>query len=192
MTPMPHRQDGLGRAYSVPISELERVEHLIRDIPDYPQEGVLFKDLTPVMADPLAFAWVVESLSAIAEAEMIDVVVGVEARGFVFGAAVAHRLCSPFVPVRKPGKLPGSTCSVAYELEYGTDGLEIHVDAIAIGARVAIVDDVLATGGTARAAVRLVESLGATVVGLEFLVELTALDGRRGLDDYRIESVIEY
>jgi len=142
------------------------------------------------MADPLAFAWVVESLSALAEAEMIDVVVGVEARGFVFGAAVAYRLCSPFVPVRKPGKLPGSTCSVAYELEYGTDGLEIHVDAIAIGARVAIVDDVLATGGTAAACVDLVKLVKADPVSLLVVLELEALRGQERLEGLPVHALI--
>ncbi len=142
------------------------------------------------MADPLAFAWVVESLSAIAEAEMIDVVVGVEARGFVFGAAVAHRLCSPFVPVRKPGKLPGPTYSVAYELEYGTDGLEIHVDAIATGARVAIVDDVLATGGTAAACVDLVKLVKAEPVSLLVVLELEALKGKERLKGLPVHALI--
>ena len=169
---------------------LERVERLIRDVPDFPMEGVLFKDLTPVMADPLAFAWIVESLSVIAEAQMIDVIVGVEARGFVFGAAVAHRLCCPFVPVRKPGKLPGPACSVNYELEYGTDGLEIHADAIAFDARVAIVDDVLATGGTAAACVDLIKSVKADPVGLLVVLELEALRGHERLDGLPVHALI--
>lgn len=142
------------------------------------------------MADPAAFALVVEGLSSIARAQMVDVIVGVEARGFVFGAPVAQRLGSPFVPVRKPGKLPGPTCSIEYELEYGEDGLEVHVDAIAAGSRVAIVDDVLATGGTAVACSELIKQLGADPVGLLVVLELKALGGRDRLEGLPIHALI--
>ena len=153
---------------------------LIRDIPDFPKPGILFKDITPVLADGDAFA---EAIGVMAEpwrGVAIDAVVGVEARGFILGAAVARELGVGFVPVRKPGKLPAHTLSLDYGLEYGRDRLEIHVDALPDAARVIVVDDVLATGGTLKAAVQLVEQQGAQVVGTAVLVELGFLDARAG------------
>ena len=159
---------------------------MVRDVADYPQPGILFRDITPLLRDAVGLQDAIDALAAPWSPG------DVEARGFVLAPAVALRLQAGFLPVRKAGKLPCAVTRQEYDLEYGSAAIELHRDALEQGDRVVIVDDVLATGGTARAAVRLVESLGATVVGLEFLVELTALDGRRGLDDYRIESVIEY
>jgi len=164
---------------------------LIRDIPDYPQPGVMFRDITPLLADAAAFS---AAIDAMAEPFMgeVDVVAGVEARGFIFAAPLAHRLGVGFVPVRKPGKLPWETVSQSYELEYGIDTLEIHSDGVSAGQRVLLVDDVLATGGTAAAAVALLESTGATVSALSFLVELLFLDGRSKLGDAAIHSIVTY
>jgi len=151
---------------------------LIRDIPDFPQPGVVFKDITPLLGHAVGFAAVVDRLTEHFAGRRIDKVVGIEARGFVLAAPVAHRLAAGLVPVRKPGKLPWETQYEEYDLEYGTDRLEIHQDAVAPGDRVVIVDDVLATGGTAAAAARLVEAIGGEVVGLGFLLELAFLGGR--------------
>lgn len=166
-------------------------EH-VRDIPDYPKPGVVFKDITPLMADASAFSAGVDALAAPFEADHLDKVLGVEARGFVFAAPVAHHHRAGFVPVRKAGKLPWEIEREEYELEYGTDLLEIHRDAVHPGERVLIVDDVLATGGTASAAVRLVERLGGVVVGLTFLIELEFLGGRKRLDGHSVHSVVTY
>jgi adenine phosphoribosyltransferase len=158
--------------------DIARLIGLIRDIPDYPQPGVLFRDITPLLADPAGFA---ESMSLLAtpwNAEDVDVVVGVEARGFILAAPIALELGAGFVPVRKAGKLPGPTRAVAYELEYGQAVLEAHEDAFEPGARVLVVDDVLATGGTVAATIELVRAGGAEVVGVSMLMELTALGGR--------------
>ncbi|WP_334177287.1 adenine phosphoribosyltransferase [Pseudoxanthomonas sp.] len=151
---------------------------LIRDVPDFPQPGILFKDITPVLADAAAFAAAVEAMAMPWRDEAIDAVVGVEARGFILGAALARELEVGFVPVRKPGKLPAHTLSLDYGLEYGRDRLEIHVDAVPAGARVLVVDDVLATGGTLKAAIELVERQGAIVIGTGVLVELGFLGAR--------------
>ena len=164
----------------------------VRDIPDYPQPGVVFKDITPLLAEPDAFATSVDSLAAPFEGDQIDKVLGIEARGFVFAAPVSYRHRAGFVPVRKAGKLPWDIEREEYELEYGTDLLEIHKDAIAPGERVLVVDDVLATGGTASAVVRLVERLGGEVVGLAFLIELLFLHGRDKLDGHRLHAVVSY
>lgn len=151
---------------------------LLRDIPDFPQPGILFKDITPVLADAGAFAEAVAAMAAPWRGIRLDAVVGVEARGFILGAALARELDVGFVPVRKPGKLPAQTLSLDYGLEYGRDRLEIHADAISVGARVIVVDDVLATGGTLKAAVQLAERQGALVVGNGVLVELGFLAAR--------------
>lgn len=153
----------------------------VRDVPDFPTPGILFRDITPLLADPDAFAAAVEAMSEPFRDAAADKVVGIEARGFMFGAAIARVLGLGFVPARKPGKLPGATERVSYGLEYGSDGLEIHTDALSAGERVLIVDDVLATGGTAAAAAELVERLGARVAALSFLIELAALGGRSRL-----------
>jgi adenine phosphoribosyltransferase len=155
---------------------------LIRDVPDFPSPGVLFKDITPLLGEPAAFATVIDRLAEHFVGRHVDKVVGIESRGFIVAAPVAQRLGAGFVPVRKPGKLPWETEAEDYELEYGTDRLEIHRDAIAPGERVAIVDDVIATGGTAAATARLVERLGGEVVGLGFVLELAFLDGAAALE----------
>ena len=165
---------------------------LIRDIPDHPQPGVVFKDITPLLADPKGFRVAIDAIVEHYRGSGVDQVVGVEARGFIVAAPVAHGLDAGFVPVRKPGKLPWRTSGEDYDLEYGTDRLEIHTDAVRPGDRVLIVDDVLATGGTAAATARLVESTGAEVVGLGFLIELGFLDGRAKLGARDVASLIFY
>ena len=157
--------------------------HGIRDIPDFPKAGIVFKDITPVLADAEAFAEAVSALAAPWAAAPPQAVVGIESRGFILGAAMAQTLGCGFVPIRKPGKLPGRTLSQAYALEYGTDRIEIHADALPVGTRVVIVDDVLATGGTLVAATALARRQGMTVMGAAVLVELLALRGRERWDD---------
>src|ERR1700743_3736848 len=155
----------------------DRVRRLIRDIPDYPQPGIIFKDITPLLGDARAFAAATDAMAAPFEELGISHVVAIESRGFILGGPVARALRAGFVPVRKPGKLPSQVRREEFELEYGTDALEIHADACGEGARVLIVDDVLATGGTAHATCKLVEALGATVVGFSFLIMLSFLPG---------------
>lgn len=162
----------------------------LRDVPDFPKPGIVFKDLTPLLADVEAFRHSVDALAERPEALGVSKVVGVEARGFIFASAIAYRLGAGLVPVRKPGKLPWHTASETYELEYGTDSLEIHEDAISAGDDVYVIDDVLATGGTAAATCRLVERLGGRVAGAGFVVELGFLDGRAKLPDYDVVSLI--
>jgi adenine phosphoribosyltransferase len=164
----------------------------IRDIPDFPKPGILFRDITPLLADRQALAAAVYQLAGPYHNQAIDAVVAVEARGFIFGAAVARELNAGFVPVRKKGKLPWHTTSTSYGLEYGTDTIEMHTDALKPGARVLMIDDLLATGGTMAASCQLAEKLGAKVIGLTFLVELTALGGREKLKKYPIHSVMKY
>lgn len=170
----------------------QQLAELVRDIPDFPSPGVVFKDITPLLADHGAFSACIDALAAHWDGERIDRVLGIEARGFIVAAPVAYRFGAGFTPVRKAGKLPWKVEHEEYELEYGTDRLEIHRDAVAAGERVLIIDDVLATGGTAAATVRLVERLGAEVAGLGFLIELGFLDGRSKLPDREIVSLIEY
>jgi adenine phosphoribosyltransferase len=164
----------------------------IRDIPDFPKRGIVFKDIMPLLADPDALHETVERLAEFAEPRKPDVVLGAEARGFILGAALAYRLGCGFVAARKPGKLPWRTISAKYALEYGFDALELHADAIGQGANVLVHDDLLATGGTARAKVDLVEQLGGTVVGLAFVIELEFLNGREKLAGYDVFSLIQY
>lgn len=164
----------------------------IRAIPDYPKEGILFRDITPLLSDAGALSAAIDALAGPYMDSEIRHVVAVEARGFIFGSAVAKALSAGFVPIRKPGKLPAKTDSVSYELEYGTDTLEVHVDAIASGERVLMVDDLLATGGTMSAACKLMENLGAEIAGLTFLIELSALNGRDKLPGYNIHTIISY
>jgi len=168
------------------------LEALVRDIPDFPKPGVVFKDITPVLADADAFRFAVDAIADHFSGETVDRVLGVEARGFILAAPIAYRFGAGFVPVRKAGKLPWQIEQQEYELEYGTDLLEIHRDAISAGQRVLVVDDVLATGGTASATVRLVEKLGGTVVGLGFVIELEFLGGRKHLDGYDMTSLVVY
>ena len=164
----------------------------IRDVADFPKPGIIFKDITPLLADPAAFRQAVDQLSEPFRGAGVELVVAAEARGFIFGGAVACELGAGFVPVRKPGKLPHETAEETYELEYGTDALEIHTDAVRPGQRVLLLDDLLATGGTMLATARLVEKLGAEVVGMVFLIELSFLAGREKLKDYRLVTLIQY
>ena len=165
---------------------------LIRDIPDFPSAGIMFKDITPLLLDHEAVRFAVRELADWARPRQVDYVVAAEARGFILGAALALELDAGFVPARKPGKLPADTVSAEYILEYGVDALEMHADALAHGARVLIHDDLLATGGTARALAELVEELGGTVVGFAFLVELGFLEGRRRLEGFDVCALIGY
>jgi adenine phosphoribosyltransferase len=164
----------------------------IRDIKDFPTEGILFKDITTLLKDGPAWRFAVDSLASHYQGDRVDVVVGVESRGFIFGGAIAHQLQAGFVPVRKLGKLPAKTIQVEYELEYGRDALAMHEDAIKPGQRVIAVDDLLATGGTMSATLRLVEQLGGQVVGVAFMIELAFLKGREKLRGYPLHSLIVY
>jgi adenine phosphoribosyltransferase len=170
----------------------DELKKLIREIPDFPKKGILFYDITTLLKDQLGFATLVDLLSEHYIGRDIDVVMGMEARGFIFGPAVAYRLGAGFVPVRKPGKLPAPVTSVSYDLEYGSNTLEVHQDAIRKGQRVIIVDDLLATGGTAEATVKLAQSLGAEIAGLAFVVELDFLKGRDKLKGHDVFSLLNY
>lgn len=175
------------------IGELgARAAALIRDVPDYPKPGIVFKDITPLLADSRSFAAVTRAMAAPFESTGVTHIVAIESRGFILGGPVAQQLSAGFIPVRKPGKLPSHKRSEEYELEYGTDILEIHADALDASSRVLVVDDVLATGGTAAATCRLVESLGATIVGLSFLISLSFLPGLTRLTSRRVHSVVTY
>ena len=164
----------------------------IRDVPDFPKPGVVFKDIMPLLSDAEALSEAVDRIAEWARPREPDIVLGAEARGYITGGALACRLGCGFVPARKPGKLPWRTVAVKYALEYGFDQLEVHADSIRAGQRVLVHDDVLATGGTAKATVELVEQLGGTVVGLPFIIELAFLNGRERLDGYDVFSLIEY
>jgi adenine phosphoribosyltransferase len=164
----------------------------VRDVADYPKEGVTFRDITPLLGDAAAFAQAVSGIVDEFQGVAVDRVVGVESRGFIFGAAVAYRIGAGFVPVRKPGKLPWAVVREEYALEYGTDKLEIHRDAIHPGERILIIDDVLATGGTAAATATLVETLGGVIAGLGFLLEIDDLGGRVRLGDRPVRSLLKY
>ena len=172
--------------------DLEELKAKIREIKNFPTEGVLFKDITTLLKDALAFSYVVDQLAKKYLHSKVDVVVAVESRGFIFGGALAHQLGAGFVPVRKLGKLPGKTIEVEYELEYGRDALAVHEDGIHPGQRVLAVDDLLATGGTMAATLRLIEQLGGQVVGVAFLIELAFLRGREKLKHHPIHSLITY
>ncbi len=171
---------------------IERAKQLIRDIPDFPQKGIVFKDIAPLLADENAFSSVIDLIVVHYGRGNIDKVVGIEARGFILASPVAYHFGAGFVPVRKEGKLPWDTDREEYDLEYGKAVLEIHKDAIRPGERVLIVDDVLATGGTARATAQLVERLGGKVMGIACLIELSFLDGRKAVADYDFFSLITY
>jgi adenine phosphoribosyltransferase len=168
------------------------LDALVRDIPDFPKPGILFKDITPVLASPEGLDAAVTALADLARDLRVEVVIGAEARGFLLGPAIARELGAGFVLARKPGKLPHDTVRAEYALEYGTDSLELHSDAVSSGSRVLVHDDLLATGGTAKAKIELVEQLGAEVVGLAFVVELAFLGGRDKLYPYRVHSLISY
>jgi adenine phosphoribosyltransferase len=171
---------------------MDELRKMIREVPDFPKPGINFYDITTLLKDADGLRRTVDALAAEYETGQVDTVIGVEARGFIFAPALAYHLHAGFVPVRKPRKLPAECASISYELEYGQDTLEIHRDAIGAGHRVLIADDLLATGGTARAVVDLVEGLGGKVVGLVFVVELEFLPGRAKLDGYDVRSLIKY
>ena len=171
---------------------MNHLKRLIREVPDFPKPGILFYDITTLLKDPKGLHTLIDELGATYAGKHIDKVVGIEARGFIFAPAVAYALNAGFVPVRKPHKLPAPTERVEYQLEYGTDALEVHRDAIGPGEQVLIVDDVLATGGTARAVTKLAEKLGATVAGLGFVIELGFLNGRDKLAGYDIRALLRY
>ncbi|HWO94270.1 MAG TPA: adenine phosphoribosyltransferase [Dehalococcoidia bacterium] len=164
----------------------------VRDIPDFPQPGILFRDITPLLRTPEAMQYVLDTYEARYRDAHLDAIVGIESRGFLFGAPLADRLRLPFVPIRKPGKLPAQRMSMEYALEYGTSQLDIHADALDHGQRALIVDDLLATGGTAHAAAKLVELIGGVVAGCAFVIELTALGGRERLRAYEAFSLLQY
>lgn len=174
------------------MAEAINLEEYIRSIPDWPKEGILFRDITPLLADAGALAAAVDALCACFSETKVDYVAAVEARGFIFGAAVAKQLGVGFVPIRKKGKLPYKTESISYDLEYGTDTLEVHSDGVGAGGAVLMVDDLLATGGTMAAACKLIEKIGGRVVGIAFLIELCELGGREKLSGYEVETVISY
>jgi adenine phosphoribosyltransferase len=171
---------------------MQALKQRIRHVPDFPKPGILFYDVTTLLQDGEGFRLAVDEMSAPYREAGVDMVVGIESRGFIFGSAIADRLRTGFAPVRKPGKLPSTTRRASYSLEYGTDALEIHADAVQPGQRVLVVDDLLATGGTAAATVRLVRDLGAEVLGVQVLIELVDLKGRDRLKDERVEAVLQY
>ena len=164
----------------------------IRDIPDFPRKGIVFKDITTLLKDPVALSLAVREMKCRCLGNKLDLIVGIESRGFIFGSILAHELGVGFVPIRKKGKLPAEIKRAEYQLEYGTDHIEVHEDGIVKGQKVLIIDDLLATGGTSAASVKLVESLGGKVVGLGFLIELSFLNGRKKLDGYDVFSLIQY
>ena len=180
------------RGPTMQSEELQRLSAAIRDVPDFPKPGILFKDITPVLGDGELFALAVRGLAETVRGENVDKVVGIDARGFIFGAAVANLLGAGFVPIRKKGKLPWATEIESYSLEYGEAEIEIHKDAVMRGEKVLVIDDLLATGGTAGAALKLISSIGGKVIAVSFFIELTFLNGRERLGDNRIETILSY
>ena len=173
-------------------ASVDQLKAKIRNVPDFPKPGILFYDITTLLRDREGLRLAIDALSAPVKGLAIDAVVGMESRGFIFGAAVADRLGTGFIPVRKPGKLPSKTVKVTYDLEYGTDCLEMHCDAVEKGTRVLVIDDLLATGGTAKATVELLKGLGADIVGVSFLIELVGLGGRAKLAGENVSAVLQY
>ena len=171
---------------------MDNLKKMIRTVPDFPKPGIMFYDITTLLKDAYGLRTTIDRLVECIDDPNIDTVIGIEARGFIFAPALAYRLKAGFVPVRKPRKLPAATESISYDLEYGTDTLEIHRDAIGNGNRVLIADDLMATGGTARAVINLVEKLGGTVAGLAFVIELTFLNGRERFSGYKVRSLLQY
>jgi adenine phosphoribosyltransferase len=171
---------------------MDELKKYIREVPDFPKPGINFYDITTLLKEPEGLEMTIDAMTEQCRGMQIDTVVGIESRGFIFGAPLAYQLGTGFIPVRKPKKLPHETASVSYELEYGTDSLEIHKDAVGEGHRVLIVDDLLATGGTAKAVVNLVEGLGGKVAGVHFVVELNFLKGRSKFEGYDVKSLIRY
>jgi adenine phosphoribosyltransferase len=175
------------------VSQIAQLNALIRNVPDFPKPGIMFRDFTPLLADPRGLALAVELMANPFRGQRIDLVVGAESRGFIFGTAIAQALSAGFVPVRKPGKLPGKVHGVDYALEYGTDRLELHADAIPAGKRVLLIDDLLATGGTLRACCELLTKCQAQIVGIAVLIELAGLNGREKFKQYgELHSVLKY
>jgi adenine phosphoribosyltransferase len=172
--------------------DLDQIKGLVRDVPDFPEPGIIYKDITPVLADPIAFSTIIDLIVVHFGRGNVDKVVGIEARGFILAAPVAYHFGAGVVPVRKKGRLPSETLGEDYALEYGTASLEIHKDAVRPGERVLVVDDVLATGGTARAAASLVERIGGDVIGISCLIELGFLNGRAKLDGYHLHTLLQY
>ena len=170
----------------------EPLKELVRTVPDFPRPGILFYDITTLLKDKLGFAMLIDALAAHYIGQDVDLVLGIEARGFIFGPALAYRLNAGFVPVRKPKKLPAETIQVTYALEYGSDKLELHKDAIEAGQKVILVDDLLATGGTMQATIEMVKQLGGEIAGLEFAVELDVLKGREKFGEYDVFSLLHY
>src|ERR1700723_379102 len=177
---------------SQPLPTPADIEHSIRNIPDFPKAGIQFKDITPVLADPRLFAGSIDLLIGKFKPGTVDAVVGIDARGFIFAAAAALRLEAGFVPVRKKGKLPFQTHEQSYDLEYGTNAIAIHVDAVKPGSRVLLIDDLLATGGTAAAAAQLLRKVGAEILEISFLIELKFLNGRDKLKGFPVRSLVSY
>ena len=171
---------------------MDELKKYIREVPDFPKPGINFYDITTLLKDAEGLEMTIDAMTEQCRGMLIDTVVGIESRGFIFGAPLAYQLGTGFIPVRKPKKLPHETASVSYELEYGTDSLEIHKDAVGQGHRVLIVDDLLATGGTARAVVNLIEGLGGKVAGVHFVIELNFLKGRSKFEGYDVKSLIRY
>ena len=174
------------------LERIEKIKSLIRDVPDFPKPGILFKDITPLIGDAEGLRSTLDLLAEPYSGKGVTAVVGMESRGFIFGVSVAERLGVGFVPVRKPGKLPAETVSEEYELEYGTDTLQMHKDALGPNDKVLVVDDLLATGGTAAATVRMIESVGASVIGIAFVIELDFLKGRERLGDHDLCSLLHF
>jgi adenine phosphoribosyltransferase len=166
------------------------IEDYIRDIPDFPKQGILFKDITPLLADPDGLRQAIDALADLVDPSEYDTIVGIESRGFIFGTALAYKLNKGFIPVRKPGKLPSATASVTYDLEYGSDTLEIHLDALKPGERVLILDDLLATGGTIEACIQLINQVKAIAVGAAFVLELSFLNGRARMGDVPAHTLV--
>jgi len=188
----PHSGRNLLMPEAIKPIDVEALKALVRTVPDFPKPGILFYDITTLLKDKTGFARLIDALAAHYLEQKIDLVLGIEARGFIFGPALAYRLNAGFVPVRKPRKLPAPVARVTYELEYGSDTLEIHLDAIAPGQRVVLVDDLLATGGTMEATIKLVKQLGGEIAGLAFAVELDFLKGRERFTEYDVFSLLHY
>lgn len=171
---------------------MKKVEDYIRSIPDFPEEGIIFRDVTTILQDADGLALAIESMQKLIQDIEFDIIVGTESRGFIFGVPLAYNLHKPFVPIRKKGKLPCETVAASYDLEYGSATIEMHKDSIQPGQKVVIIDDLIATGGTVKAAVKLIEMLGGEVVKIAFLMELAGLDGRKKLKGYSVDSIVCY
>ena len=180
------------RGVGAPSPEESLIEQYIRDVPDFPRKGIVFKDITPLLQSPRGLATTIAEMARPLEPSEFDLVCGIESRGFIFGTALAHHLGKGFIPIRKPGKLPWKTASESYQLEYGTDRIEIHIDAVQPGQGVLLVDDLLATGGTMEAALRLVRRIGGRPVACSFVIELAALQGRRRLGDIPVHALMKF